>query len=483
MRYIPQSILDKIKTLLQTPANDADPRINLVLQRSHRYVDQAAMMTPVTLWERDNLGPISVAYRRESHLGAPDFVYLAYIDAGQAHVARQPYIASIEARTEWEYLYPLGPAVDVAIEFDGRWQRTSKDAEVCFDSPAIWSLVTFGEPYYFLVRPGGSLVVQQGQGEPFELATGASKVAALRGWKNVYRHNHDQGLICAYIRGGTVYYRNFCMQGDDSDPQPAAWEIERDPGLPTPAQDVAIFRTNDYRVGFLCESAGEIHWRITDRNWAGMAIPPHTISARGDGVKVDFIPIDYKTVYSPPHTITASGHPSALYCPAIWPQVVSVSNPSTDDTVTILIECDLPLYGDLTGLQAAFTVKDSLGTAFAVTATAKGLTDNVIMLTVANFEGAYGDLTLTYTHATGPVFAQVEGGCLMELADFTQTFTPLLAPPEGFTAHTITATGTGVKADFILVTYHNYPDYTHHAISVTAGAIKVDFIHVDDIVT
>jgi hypothetical protein len=434
-------------------------------------------MAPTTLWERDNLGPIAVTYRRENHMRAPDYVYLVYIEQGQAHVVRQEYIKSIEERNEWEYLYALGPAIDVAIEFDGRWERTHPDAEVCFDSPARWSLVTFGEPYIFRVLPGGSLIVQQGDGEPFELATGVTKVAALRGWKNVYRWNHDHGLICAYIRDGQVYYRNFCMQGDNSDPRPAAWEIERDPGLPTPAQEVALFRANDYRVGFLVESNGEIHWKLTERNWAGMAIPPHTIAARGDGVKVDFIPISYEAAYVPPHTITATGEPTALFCPAIWPQVVEITNHNGE---TILIHCDLDLYGSLTGLQAAFTVKDELDVSYAVTATGK-VAENVIKLTVANFTAAIGDLTVTYTHATRPIFAQVEGGCMMELASFTMNFTPVVSPVEGRAGHTITATGTSLNVEYIPVTYDYYPDYTRNTIAVTAGPISLAFIRVDDI--
>src|SRR5690554_6876125 len=107
------------------------------------------------------------------------------------------------------------------------------------------------------------LYAQQWKSSPVLLAEGVSKIAAIRGWKNTYMWNHDQGIIVAYIKSGQIYYRNYCQQPPD---QPALWEIERQVDLPTPAQNIALFRTNDYRTGFICESEGQIHWAITTRN-------------------------------------------------------------------------------------------------------------------------------------------------------------------------------------------------------------------------
>lgn len=416
MRYISPTMLQRIQQKIQSLATDSDPRINLILQRTHRYIEQGAIMAPITLWERPNLGPIAVAYRREDHMKAPDYVYVAYIENGQAHLARQEYIKSLEERNEWEFLYTVGPAVDVAIEFDGRWERADPDAEACFDSPARWTLVTFGEPYIFRVLPTGNLVVQQGAGEPFQLATGVTKVAALRGWKNVYRWNHDHGLICAYIRDGQVYYRNYCMQGDNNDPRPAAWEIERDPGLPTPAQDVALFRTNDYRVGILAESNGEIHWKITERNWAGMAIPAHTVAARGDGLLVRFARITYhegQTV----HTVTGTGLVDMVALLYAMPdnEFLSVTN---DGPTTILAHCK----HYLTNLDPAdFRVVDSVGLAFSVLNVTNGAGNGKdFVFTVENLNlSTPGDLTL---HFLGSGNTKGEAG--QDVDPFEFTFTP-----------------------------------------------------------
>ena len=414
MRTIPASILNKLKLLQQTKANNADPRINLVMQRTRRYIEQGNTLNPVTLWDRPGLGSIDISYRRESRMTAPDKIYVVYIESGEAHVARADYIKSIEQANEWEYLYNLGPAVDVAIEFDGRWERSSKDAEVCFDSPAQWTHVTMGDPYIFRVLPDGSLIVQQGQGEPVLLAEGASKVAALRGWKNVYRWNLDHGLICAYNREGAVYYRTYANQGTEQNPLPPVWEQERlVTTLPTPAQNVALFRTNDYRVGFLCESNGEIHWTVTDRNWAGMAIPAHTVAARGDGLLVRFARITYhegQTV----HTVTGTGLVDMVALLYAMPdnEFLSVTN---DGPTTILAHCK----HYLTNLDLQdFRITDSVGLAFNVLDVSNDGRDFVFTVENLNFSTP-GDLTL---HFLGSGNTKGEAG--QDVDPFEFTFTP-----------------------------------------------------------
>lgn len=435
MRTIPASILNKLKLLQQTKANNADPRINLVMQRTRRYIEQGSTLNPVTLWDRSGLGSIDIAYRRESRMTAPDKVYVVYIENGEAHVARTDYIKSIEQANEWEYLYSLGSAVDCAIEFDGRWERSSKDAEVCFDAPAQWTHVTMGDPYIFRVLPDGSLVVQQGQGEPVELVpSGVTKVAALRGWKNVYRWDLDHGLICAYIREGAVYYRNYANQGTEQNPQPPVWEQERlVDTLPTPAQNVALFRTNDYRVGFLCESNGEIHWTVTDRNWAGMAIRDHTVRARGTGLYVAFLNVVYEQGYNPDHFIVATGEIDVVALLWAMPEN-SFKSAENDGPTTIHAVCE----HFLTDLTAAdFVVIDEDEAVFSVSNIVAGATPFDITLTVDNLNYANqsllgeGDLTLKFLGS-----GTTKGEAGQDVDPFEITFTPeglefiALDPPE-----------------------------------------------------
>lgn len=412
MRVIPASILAKLRQTVHSRDRDADPRINLVMQRTKRYIEQGSEMQPIDLWQRPGLGPLAVAIRREDRLKGPQKIYLCYVENGVAHLAASDYLKSIEQVQDWEYLYEVGPALDVAIEFDGRWQRTSPDAEVCFDSPALWTLVSFGEPYIFRILPGsGSLVVQQGQGPTYELApSSVTKVAAIRGWKNTYLWNHDQGIICAYIRNGDLYYRNYAQQPPDL---PAIWDVERKVDQLSPAQDVALFRTNDYRVGFLAERSGEIHWAITSRNWAVMALEPHTITA-GIDVTVDLIPITYADIYHE-HTITAG---ITVAVQMLYGASYNAFKWAENDGNTTILACAEHFLTDLTA--ADFQVYDEGNALFSVTAVDYSDDPCILILTVENLGfSTPGDLTLKFLGS-----GTTKGEAGQDVDPFEITFTP-----------------------------------------------------------
>lgn len=478
MRDIDEVLLEKIKQALRTVYNDADPKMDIIVAQTNKYLTPGLLLTPYTVRVGAILGPLDIAVRREDANAIPQGLSMVYIENGIAKVAWLNIDDHVGRGWKWQY--DIGPAVDCAIDYDGRWVRIWSFNDLYFTTTSRWALVTQGEPYIALVKPDGSLTVQYGQGAPLNLAeSGVTKISLMRSWKNVLLWNHDHGIIAAYIRNGEVRYRSYAQQADGVT---TLWENERTlTEFAGTAANLALFRTNDYRTGLLVEINGEIHMATSTRNWAGMAIQDHTVSVTGTGLLVQMIPVAYEDAYHI-HTIAVEGtEVSCKLCPPIWPQVVDIYNPGPDDTVTILIECDIDLYGTLTGLQAAFTVRDSAATPvnYAVSATAKGLTDKIIKLTVANFESAYGDLTVTYTFATAPIYSQVEGGCFMELDGFVKTFTPDLMPPEGYTKHTISVTGTSVLVDLKFVTYV-YPVH-NHTISVQGTGVTVTLIHVDDI--
>ena len=477
MRAIPDTLRTKINQAFQTIHGNNQPRMDIIAQKVTKYLTEGTLLQARTIRTGTDLGPLDICIRREDVNADPTEIIMAYIENGTAKVATLPYVHTPDQ--EFTYQYTIGEAVDVACDFDGRWYKITDRTGIYFDTSIIWAVQTFGEPYLVRVMANGTLHVQQGQsGASLQLAdSGVSKVSCLRGWKNTYLWNHDQGIIVAYIKNSSVHYRTYAQQPPD---QPALWENERTiTELPTPAQNVSIFRTNDYRVGILAESSGGMHWVLTPRNWANMAIEDHNISGQITDVTVDLIPIT-EDEYHDDHNISGQiTDVSCKLCPEIYPTVDTISNPGPDDTVTILIETDLNLYGDLTGLQAAFVVTDQTATPFAVSATTKGLTDNTIKLTVANFESASGDLTVTYTHLTAPIYAQVEGSCFMELANFAIPFTPNLTPPEAYTAHNISGQITGVVADLKLVTYTNVAH--NHSISGQITNVTVTLIHIDDI--
>ena len=243
-----------------------------------------------------------------------------------------------------------------------------------------------------------------------------------------------------------------------------------------------------------------MYWVLTPRNWANMAIEDHNISAAITGVTVALLPVTYTEAYTE-HTISAGiTEAKVMLCPAIWPQLLAITN---TDEFTIIVHCDIPLYGDLTGLEAGFAVTDTIGTPLTVTATALAIGTSIpaskkvflapfmvsthnydrethaIALTVSNINATSGDLTVTHSQETAPVYAQVEGGCLMELSSFSETFTPDRTNQEGINVHTISASVTGVTVDLLPVTYID--GHTDHTISASVTGVTVNLIHVNDI--
>jgi len=328
-----------------------------------------------------DLGPARVAVQRPDPFKGPTKLYMAYIEDGWAKVATSLMVDRIP--TQWDYEYSLATAIDVAIEFDGRWERIPGGQHAPY---------TVGSPFVAIVRPFGRLTVQRGQLDtPFELAAdGVSRVAMLRGWKNTYLWNHDQGVIIAYIRNGVVCYRNYAQQPPDL---PAIWEPERIvTELPTPTQNIALFRTNDYRVGIICESNGRLYWTITTRNWALMAIEQHTIGA-AITLETELISLTYTDIYNDLHTITGViGLELLTLYGAAYNNIVTIYN-EDNETIHIFFE------HQITELVAEdFQVYDENDDLFDVTGLAADSEDplHFVLTTLDLNHSVEGDLTLKF---------------------------------------------------------------------------------------
>ena len=149
----------------------------------------------------------------------------------------------------------------------------------------------------------------------FTLGTGVGRICAIRGWIPAQAgHAQDQGLIVAYLKSGVAYYRNYCLQ---SDGVTYLWEEEREiEELPTGLTDIALFRTNDFRVGVLGrDSAGNVHMTVTMRNWAGMSLYPETGTVEVIDMSIDLIGIEFLNTQN---TETGSVEVSHIF-PALCP--------------------------------------------------------------------------------------------------------------------------------------------------------------------
>lgn len=427
MRQIPQSLLDKIKDNYQTKANDADPKLEIILRRNSRYIEDGTELFPKTIRERD--GSLDLAMRRENSKKAPDRMYMVWIDNDSyAKISTQPYINAVDKQNRWSWKYTVGTAVDVAIEFDGYWVRTSSDAEVCFDDPAVWTHITYGEPWIFRVLTNGKLLAQQGEnGENVELVIdGVTQVSAIRAWKPVPMPEQDNGLIVAYIRNNIPYYRAYAEQDNGE----MIWEEERSiPNAPTPAQSIGVFRTNDFRTGFAIESDNEVWAIFSERNWAGMSIEPENTDA-SMVFSVNLMPIIYESIYSSEYT-NMSLTSNIQLCP-INSEITLTNAERLEQGFIITFSHSIYNLGE--ALESFNIVSGANYNITNITITEP----NILVLDTNDIMDESLDVTLNlvnsrYYKLTG----EINSECKLPINDFSELFVG--KPPEGFTSESTNA--------------------------------------------
>lgn len=300
MRPISTELLEKINKKYQTIYENANPELKVLLSRGF----SKDLFRVYTIHEKDNIAEIDVTAKRSQADEDPDKLYVIYIENGVAHVKSKdlPYDELIP----WTYEFELGSASNVAIDFDGYWERPLGETR--------FNLVADEYPWVFKVN-SGILTAQYWQDSSFQLSTNVVKLRVIRGWKSTIKPTDDQGILVVYTKtDGHVYYRNYCMQSDGT----KSWEAEREiTELPTDTVDLALFRTNDYRVGIVTQdSSDNVSYIVTERAWAGMAIPAESISVAPVGLEVDLIPIEYIDGFANDETISVA--PTSLDMTRLW---------------------------------------------------------------------------------------------------------------------------------------------------------------------
>lgn len=239
-------------------------------------------LKPLTIRSGSGLGRTSIAIQTVE--GEPYKLWSTYKDGNKTILATCNYVDTLPSA--WTIQSVIGEnLVDATIVFDGNYVW----------KPPRWVMYTEDTPWIFYVTSSGSLMGGIYGTLYEEIATGVSSVSAIRGWKNHNFIDKDQGIVVAYIKNSTIYYRNYCLQETGS----ARWEPERaltyKAGL---ASRVSIFSLNDYRIGFSIEdTSGNISWTLSDRNWVGMAVTPEKITANPQ-CSLGITKVTYKQGYS-----------------------------------------------------------------------------------------------------------------------------------------------------------------------------------------
>ena len=263
MRNVPFDLLQKLKGQLKSACNDADERLRVV-------VTQITSNTLLSEIIHEDIAPNygDVAIRQLLGDNSISLAYALCIDNGIANIYYRNFPSPLE--NPWNFDWTLGAATDVGIEYNGTWILNSKKQ--------WYYLQTEEFPYIFFVQ-SGNLYVQHWKDESTRilLDTGVSQLSVCKGWKSDLINDLDQGLVVGYIKSGSVFYRAFCMQTDGKTMWEPIHEIEQ---LGTENTSLCVFRTNDFRIGFLTENQGEMKYVLSHRNYAGMSVRPESVNVQ-----------------------------------------------------------------------------------------------------------------------------------------------------------------------------------------------------------
>jgi len=461
VRQISQELLAKIQSRQKTLYNNAQPELKAYFSRGLT----TELFLVHTIEQSNTLQAVDVTVKRPTVGAAPNEAYAVCVDDGLATIKSKhlPY----DELTPWLDEFTVAANVtSVAIEFDGYWDRDWKSRRFDF--------VTEEFPWVFYVQ-GGILYAQHWQQPKIMLATGVSKISTIRGWLPVTReHHNDQGLIIGYIKtDGLVYYRAYCHQPDGT----RIWEVERRvAAITATATDIALFRTNDFRVGFLATVNGMMQWRLTERNYAGMSIFPDLVTTAISNISFEVIPIQNRNAYKSEQITAALSNLGLLVCRPITPTVLSISNEL--NVWRILIKFSHALSQNLASatIRDRFTVRDALGVSFALLSTSAGADQTELYLNMVHLGAAKNDLVVTFTSGASDgipsALTSNNEGCEFNVPSFAVAFTALIEPPRGFAGDRLAADLTHMSFSVLQVFYRNTFTDEH----ITASVSHISFV-------
>ena len=260
MRTMPYEIRQKLLKDIQVKGTEAEPNLRVVVTQSTTHTLLSEII------QKDIPADYGdVAVRQLEGESSPSLAYALCIDTGIAILYDRRFPTYIEK--PWNYVWTLGAATETAIEFNGTWK---------IDAGKQWYyLQTELTPYIFFVN-GGTLYVQQWNNAEtrIPLAESVAQISVCRGWQSSDDPLFDQGLIIGYLKSGSVYYRALCLQESGE----LLWETERQvTELGSGNETLCVFRTNDFRVGFITEKNGAFQYVLSSRTYAGQSVRPESV--------------------------------------------------------------------------------------------------------------------------------------------------------------------------------------------------------------
>lgn len=275
MRQLPEELLKKLEGTLKAESNHAEEHLRIIATQLAR---NTLLSEPIHEEIPAAYGDVAVR-----QMEGEDNISMAFaicLDNQTANIYERKLPASMEQ--PWNYLWSLGKALDVAIEYQGTWELSA--------TREWYYLQTEEYPYVFWVDENKSLYVQHWKDATtrVELDTDVDQISVCKGWNSRFFPDQDQGLLLGYLKAGTVYYRALCCQSNGTFLWESAQEVA---GIQKNSSFLSVFRTNDFRIGFLTEANQNLQCILSKRNYAGMSIRPECVNAQ-----IQHVTFAYQTI-------------------------------------------------------------------------------------------------------------------------------------------------------------------------------------------
>lgn len=466
MRTLPTVLNSRLKLPIQTPANNADPALDMWIKRPTTALTNSQFLEKQTVLTGTAITDVAVAACHPRVGRENTKIYMGYVDNGTAHV-KYALSKTAMASHVWIDTGFAETASAIALEFDGTMPKDRKGRV---------EFVTEQLPWVFWVNGGVVYGEVLGDASPVTLAAAnATDVFAVRGmWSEV--GGFDFGLIVFFIVSGQLYYRQL-IGGVWMD----AETVSTCGGLDLTAltiTSIAAMRTWDYRIVVqIRDSTGAMYELFTQFMGIGKQNVEH-IEITDVEAEGEMLPVAYLDTAETEHVevsdITADGALRRNISPAPF-AVANIDDGTGQWNTLVEVTLDNPCDpASVAENYGAFSMSDTSSNVYACSAASCSADGITITLTFASFLSASGDLTLSYTPGT---ITSPD----LDMAAWTFVFTPTnLVKPDGYDFEHIEISGITATGTLTALAYRSAYNGGEH-IEITGITATGTLTHVNDL--
>lgn len=408
MKSFPYELREKLLKNIQAQSTDADPKLRVV-------ATQSTTNTLLSEIIHKDIPAVygDVAIRQLAGEKEPSLAYAVCLDNGTATVYERQFPSYLD--NPWSYIWTLGAASEIAMEYNGTWEINA--------TKQWYYLQTELTPYLFFVHNGTLYAQHWNDTETrIPLASGVTEISACRGWQSSDDPLLDQGLIIGYLKGGSVYYRAYCLQESGEH----LWETERQvTELGSDNSTICVFRTNDFRIGFICEKNGTFQYVLSSRTYAGQSVRSESVYSQiVQNCRLSVKALQYRSFYDDRGACAKTSVPivdcyigNCMSFPTF--SVVATSRPATNQ---FLITVSHPLL-KRRDLEGYFTVTPDVVETTRPVVMSVIVKNNTLLITTDIPLSARQRVQITFSSYSRLCFLSPQASPL-EVPNFTAVFEP-----------------------------------------------------------